>query len=65
MKVFEFRAEVKTLLHSANLGYVSVIQRKKNTWLGISKRIQKTSDSCHICHETKPNNEKDALYQHD
>jgi len=29
MKVFEFRAEVKTLLHSANLGYVSVIQRKK------------------------------------
>ena len=54
---------VKERLHSAHLGYDSIIRRARDLvfWPGMSKEIKQLADSCGICLEAKPRNKKETL----
>ena len=53
---FPTRAQVKAQLHSAHLGYDSMIRRARDTmlWTGMSNGIKQLTDNCDVCHQTKP-----------
>ena len=59
---------VKERLHSAHLGYDSMMRRARVFdlvfWPGMSREIKQLTDSCEICLEAKPRNQKETLIQH-
>ena len=57
---------VKERLHSAHLGYDSMMRRARDLvfWPGMSREIKQLADSCEICLEAKPRNQKETLIQH-
>ena len=57
---------VKERLHSAHLGYDSMMRRARVLvfWPGMSMEIKQLADSCEICLEAKPRNQKETLIQH-
>ena len=57
---------VKERLHSVHLGYDSMMRRARNLgfWPGMSREIKQLADSCEICLEAKPRNQKETLIQH-
>ena len=61
------RKEMKERIHSAHLGYDSMVRRVKGVlfWPGISKDIKQLAESCVVCQEMKPRNQKETLKQHD
>ena len=60
------RCTVKERLHSAHLGYDSMMRRARDLvfWPGMKKDIKQLADSCEICLEAKPRNQKETLIQH-
>jgi transposase InsO family protein len=60
------RSEMKQRLHKAHLGYDSMLRRARNAifWPGMRKDIRQMADSCEICQEMKPANQKETLMQH-
>ena len=57
---------VKERLHSAHLGYDSMMRRPRDLvfWPGMSKEIKQLADNCEICLEAKLRNQKETLIQH-
>ena len=57
---------VKERLPSAHLGYDSMMRRAHDLvfWPGMSREIKQLADSCKICLEAKPRNQKETLIQH-
>ena len=58
---------MKSRLHISHLGYDSMMRREKNTifWPGIVKDVKQLADNCEICRESKAQNCRDTLKQHD
>jgi len=63
---FPARAQIKAQLHSAHLGYDSMLRRARDTmfWIGMSNDIKQLADNCDVCQQTKPCNSKEPLQQH-
>ena len=57
---------VKERQHSELLGYDSIMRRARDLvfWPGMSREIKQLADSCEICLEAKPRNQKETLSQH-
>ena len=57
---------VKERLHSAPLGYDSMMRRARGLVFlpSMSREIKQLADSCEICLEAKPRNQKETLIQH-
>ena len=60
------RTEIKIQLHSAHLGYDSMLRRARDImfWIGMQGDIKQTADGCDICQQTKPRDQKEPLRQH-
>ncbi|CAG2251607.1 unnamed protein product [Mytilus edulis] len=60
------RKEMKNRLHSAHLGYDSMMRRARGTifWPGMAKEIKQMTELCEICQESKPKNQREPLIQH-
>ncbi|KAL5017694.1 hypothetical protein ScPMuIL_005222, partial [Solemya velum] len=63
----KLRSSMKARLHSAHLGYDSMLRRARGTifWPGIASDIRQIADACETCQESKPHNQKEPLRQHD
>jgi len=63
---FPARAQIKAQVHSANLGYGSMLRRARETmfWIGMSNDIKQLTDNCDVCQQNKPCNPKEPLQQH-
>ena len=63
----KLRADMKERLHSAHLGYESMMRRARDTiyWPGMAREVKQTADNCTSCQENKPANSKETLIQHD
>ncbi|XP_062621337.1 uncharacterized protein K02A2.6-like [Saccostrea cucullata] len=61
------RSDVKHRLHSAHLGYDSMIRRARGTvfWPNMQSDIKQLADNCYACQEMKPRPSKTPLTQHD
>jgi hypothetical protein len=61
------RSSMKIRLHSAHLGYDSMLRRARGTvyWSGMASDIRQIADACVTCQEAKPRNQKEPLSQHD
>ena len=57
---------VKEILRSAHLVYDSIMRKAHDLvfWPGMSREIKQLADSCEICLEAKPRNQKETLIQH-
>lgn len=60
------RSDMKSRLHSAHLGYQSMLRRARATifWPGMSADIKQLADTCEVCQENKPRNQPEPLTQH-
>ena len=60
------RKDIKQRLHSAHMGYDSMLHRARGTvfWPGMNSEIKQLADKCDICQEVKPANQKETLKQH-
>lgn len=63
----EIRNSIKSRLHSAQLGYHSMLRRARGTvfWPGMSAEVKQLVDACEICQEMKPRNGREPLVQHE
>jgi transposase InsO family protein len=61
------RELVKHKLHTAHLGYDSMLRRARDTvfWPGMKNEIKQIANACDVCQEMKPNVRKETLVQHD
>lgn len=59
----KLRNSIKTKLHVAHLGYDSMMRRARDAifWPGMSKEIKQMVNSCDICQQYKPRNQKESL----
>ncbi|CAC5386839.1 unnamed protein product [Mytilus coruscus] len=57
---------MKNRLHSAHLGYDSMMRRARGTifWPGMAKETKQMTELCEICQESKPKNQREPLIQH-
>ncbi|KAL3892079.1 hypothetical protein ACJMK2_004316 [Sinanodonta woodiana] len=62
-----WRGQIKERLHSAHLGFDSMVRRARGTvfWLGMNQEIRQLADNCERCMERKPKLQKEPLRQHD
>ncbi|KAL3836806.1 hypothetical protein ACJMK2_022219 [Sinanodonta woodiana] len=62
-----WRGQIKERLHSAHLGFDSMVRRARGTvfWLGVNQEIRQLADNCEHCMERKPKLQKEPLRQHD
>ena len=53
---FPARAQIEAQLHSAHLGYDSMLRRARDTmfWIGMRNDIKQLADNCDVCQQTKP-----------
>ena len=60
------RSDMKTRLHSAHLGYDSMMRRARGKifWPGMANDIKHMAEQCEICQESKPKNRREPLLQH-
>ena len=65
---FTLRSEMKNRLHSAHLGYDSMLRRARELlyWPGMAQDIKQTAEhcECEACQRMKPHNQKETLRQH-
>ena len=63
---FTLRSEMKKRLHSAHLGYDSMLRRARELlyWPGMAQDIKQTAEHCEACQRMKPHNQKETLRQH-
>ena len=63
---FSLRSEMKKRLHSAHLGYDSMLRRARELlyWPDMAQDIKQTAEHCDACQRMKPHNQKEALRQH-
>lgn len=63
----ELRNNMKKRLHSAHLGYDSMMRRARGVifWPGMAKDIRQLADICETCQERKPRNQHETLLQHE
>ena len=63
---FTLRSEMKKRLHSAHLGYDSMLRRARELlyWPDMAQDIKQTAEHCDACQRMKPHNQKEALRQH-
>ena len=63
----ELRNDMKKRLHSAHIGYDSMMRRVRGKifWPGMSKDIKQMVDTCETCQERRPRNQRETLIQHD
>lgn len=61
------RRDIKHRLHSAHLGYDSMIRRARGTifWPNMQSEIRQIADNCYACQEMKPRPTKTPLTQPD
>lgn len=61
------RRDIKHRLHSAHLGYDSMIRRERGTifWTNMQCEIRQIADNCYACQEMKPRPTKTPLTQPD
>jgi len=59
------RREMLQKLHAAHLGFESMMRRAKEViyWPGMQNDIKQVADTCEVCQERKPNNQKETLQQ--
>ena len=52
-------------LHAAHLGFDSMMRRAKEViyWPGMQHDIKQVADTCEVCQERKPKNQKETLHQ--
>jgi len=57
---FPARAQIKAQLHSAHLGYDSMLCRARDTmfWIGMNNDIKQLADNCDVCQQNKPCNSR-------
>ena len=57
---------MKKRLHSAHLGYGSMLRRARELlyWPGMAQDIKQTAKHCEACQRMKPHNQKETLRQH-
>ena len=57
---------MKTRLHSAHLGYDSMLKRAGGTifWPGMAAEIKQMVKKCEQCEMLKPQNQRESLNQH-
>ena len=60
------RSDMKTRLHSAHMGYDSMMRRARGIifWPGMANDIKRMAEQCEICQESKPKNQREPLLQH-
>ncbi|CAC5417169.1 unnamed protein product [Mytilus coruscus] len=60
------RHDMKNRLHSAHLGYDSMMRQARGTifWPAMAKEINQMTELCEICQESKPKNQQEPLIQH-
>ena len=63
---FTLRSEMKKRLHSAHLGYDSMLRRARELlyWPGMARDIKQTAEHCEACQRMRPHNQKETLRQH-
>ncbi|XP_014675268.1 PREDICTED: uncharacterized protein K02A2.6-like [Priapulus caudatus] len=63
----KLRPSIKARLHSAHLGYDSMLRRARGTvyWPGMAGDIKQLADTCETCQEGKPRNSREPLRQHE
>ena len=61
------RDSMKHRLHSAHLGYDSMMRRARDAifWSGMAKEIKQLAEACDICQKFKPCNQKETLQKID
>ena len=54
-------------LHSAHLGYDSMLHRARNKifWIGMNSEIKEILRTCEPCEKRRPRNKREPLQQHD
>ena len=60
------RKDMLKRLHSAHLGYASMVRRARNKilWIGMNSEIKQLAMYCEACEERNPGNAKEPLRQH-
>ena len=60
------RGYMKKRLHSAHLGYDSMMRRARGVifWPGMAQEIKQLVDCCQPCQELRPRNQRETLKQH-
>ena len=60
------RGDMKKRLHSAHLGYDSMMRRARGVifWPGMAQEIKQLVDCCQPCQELRPRNQRETLKQH-
>lgn len=60
------RENMKMRLHSAHLGFDSMMRRARGTifWPGIAAEIKQMIEKCEQCQKLKPRNQRETLRQH-
>ena len=63
---FTMRSEMEKRLHSAHLGYDSMLRRARELlyWPGMAQDIKQTAEHCEACQRMKLHNQKETLRQH-
>lgn len=61
------KGDIKSRLHASHLGYDSLMRRARQTvyWPGMSQEIKQMAETCAVCQEFKPRNQKETLQPHE